>query len=58
MIQRSILNLLDEVVALPAAPAREAEVTADITGAIADAFNLMFDELRKLIGPSRRRRCT
>jgi twitching motility protein PilJ len=50
-IQRSLLKLLDEVSGVASGDLTiEAEVTADITGAIADAFNLMLDELRQLIG--------
>ncbi len=50
-IQRSIMKLLDEVGGVADGDlTRDAEVTADITGAIADSFNHMTDQLRKLIG--------
>ncbi|MGH9936004.1 MAG: methyl-accepting chemotaxis protein, partial [Blastocatellia bacterium] len=49
-IQRSIVKLLDEVSAVAKGDlTSEAEVTADITGAIADAFNYMITNLRQLI---------
>jgi methyl-accepting chemotaxis protein len=49
-IQQAIMKLLDEVSGVAAGDlTREAEVTADITGAIADAFNHMITELRLLI---------
>jgi len=49
-IQRSIVKLLDEVSGVAKGDlTSEAEVTADITGAIADAFNYMIASLRQLI---------
>ncbi|MGH9720409.1 MAG: hypothetical protein ACRD8O_09365, partial [Bryobacteraceae bacterium] len=50
-IQASIRKLLDEVsgVAQGDLTAR-AEVTVDVTGAIADSFNYMIAELRRIIG--------
>ncbi len=49
-IQQAIMKLLDEVSGVAEGDlTREAEVTADITGAIADAFNHMIVELRRLI---------
>jgi methyl-accepting chemotaxis protein len=49
-IQRSIMKLLDEVSGVAQGDLRkEAEVTADVTGAIADSFNYMIVELRGLI---------
>lgn len=50
-IQRSIMKLLDEVGGVADGDlTRDAEVTADMTGAIADSFNHMTDQLRKIIG--------
>lgn len=50
-IQRSITKLLDEVADVAVGDLRrEAEVTADMTGAIADSFNYMLAQLRKIIG--------
>lgn len=50
-IQKSILKLLDDVSGVAAGDlTKEAEVTADMTGAIADAFNYMLGELRSIIG--------
>jgi twitching motility protein PilJ len=50
-IQRSIIKLLDEVSSVAEGDlTREAEVTDDITGAIADAFNYMMANLCELIG--------
>ena len=49
-MQRSIMKLLDEVADVAEGDlTAEAEVTADATGAIADAFNYMILELRTLI---------
>lgn len=49
-IQGSIMKLLDEVSGVAEGDLRkEAEVTSDITGAIADSFNYMIGELRRLI---------
>jgi methyl-accepting chemotaxis protein len=49
-IQTSIQRLLDEVSGVAEGDLRkEAEVTADITGAIADSFNYMISELRAII---------
>jgi methyl-accepting chemotaxis protein len=49
-LQRSIMKLLDEVADVAEGDlTAEAEVTADATGAIADAFNYMIGELRSLI---------
>jgi methyl-accepting chemotaxis protein len=53
-LQRSIMKLLDEVANVGSGDLRaEAEVTADMTGAIADAFNYMIAELRGLIAKVR-----
>lgn len=50
-IQKSILKLLDDVSGVAAGDlTKEAEVTAEMTGAIADAFNYMLSELRSIIG--------
>ena len=50
-IQRSIRKLLDEVSGVADGDlTKEAEVTADMTGAIADSFNFMISELRQVIG--------
>jgi methyl-accepting chemotaxis protein len=50
-LQRSIMKLLDEVSEVANGDlTAEAEVTADATGAIADAFNFMIAELRAIIG--------
>lgn len=50
-IQRSIMKLLEEVSGVAEGDlTREAEVTEGMTGAIADAFNYMTDNLRQLIG--------
>jgi len=49
-IQSSIMKLLDEVSGVAEGDLRkEAEVTSDITGAIADSFNYMIVELRQII---------
>ena len=53
-IQRSIVKLLDDVSGVADGDlSREAEVTADVTGAIADSFNLMITELRRIISTAR-----
>ncbi len=50
-IQRSIMKLLDEVSGVARGDlSREAEVTDGMTGAIADAFNYMTEQLRNIIG--------
>lgn len=50
-IQKSILKLLDDVSGVASGDlTKEAEVTAEMTGAIADAFNYMLGELRSIIG--------
>ena len=50
-LQRSIMKLLEEVADVGDGDlTAEAEVTADATGAIADAFNYMITELRSIIG--------
>ena len=50
-IQESIRKLLDEVSGVAAGDlTKEAEVTAEMTGAIADSFNYMIGELRTIIG--------
>lgn len=50
-IQKSIMKLLDEVSGVADGDlTKEAEVSADVTGAIADSFNFMIDQLRKIIG--------
>jgi twitching motility protein PilJ len=49
-LQRSIMRLLDEVGGVADGDlTKEAEVTADATGAIADSFNHMIDQLRGII---------
>jgi methyl-accepting chemotaxis protein len=49
-MQASIMKLLDEVSGLADGDLTvEAEVTADMTGAIADSFNLMIAQLRAII---------
>jgi len=49
-IQESIQKLLEEISGLAEGDlSKQAEVTAEITGAIADAFNNMTDELRNVI---------
>lgn len=49
-IQSSIMKLLDEVSGVAQGDlTKEAEVTADVTGAIADSFNYMIAELRQVI---------
>lgn len=50
-IQASIRKLLDDVSGVAEGDlTKEAEVTAEMTGAIADAFNYMLSELRTIIG--------
>ncbi|MCB1035052.1 MAG: HAMP domain-containing protein, partial [Acidobacteria bacterium] len=50
-MQESIMKLLDEVSGVAEGDlSREAEVTPEITGAIADSFNFMIAELREIIG--------
>ncbi len=50
-MQTSIQKLLAEVSGVAMGDLRaEAEVTADMTGAIADSFNVMITELRRVIG--------
>ncbi|MBA4191092.1 MAG: hypothetical protein C0467_24165 [Planctomycetaceae bacterium] len=50
-IQISIQRLLEEVAGVAEGDlTKEAEVTADVTGAIADSFNYMLDQLRGVIG--------
>ena len=50
-IQESIRKLLDDVSGVAEGDlTKEAEVTAEMTGAIADAFNYMLAELRTVIG--------
>lgn len=50
-IQESIRKLLDDVSGVAEGDlTKEAEVTAEMTGAIADAFNYMLSELRTIIG--------
>ncbi|MGD8604330.1 MAG: methyl-accepting chemotaxis protein [Anaerolineales bacterium] len=49
-MQASIMKLLDEVSGLADGDLTvEAEVTADVTGAIADSFNMMIQQLRTII---------
>lgn len=49
-IQRAITKLLGEVADVANGDlTRTAEVTADMTGAIADSFNYMLDQLRRII---------
>lgn len=50
-IQGSIMKLLEEVSGVADGDlTKEAEVTADVTGAIADSFNYMLAQLRDIIG--------
>jgi methyl-accepting chemotaxis protein len=50
-IQGAVVKLLDEVSGVAQGDlTKEAEVTADVTGAIADSFNYMIEQLRKIIG--------
>jgi methyl-accepting chemotaxis protein len=54
-IQASIQKLLEEVSGVAEGDlTKEAEVTTDITGAIADSFNYMMSELRQLISTVQR----
>ncbi|MBI4748480.1 MAG: HAMP domain-containing protein [Acidobacteria bacterium] len=49
-IQNSIMKLLDEIAGVAEGDlTQEAEVTAEMTGAIADSFNFMIGELRRII---------
>lgn len=49
-IQQSIMKLLDEISGVAEGDlTQEAEVTAEMTGAIADSFNFMIGELRRVI---------
>jgi methyl-accepting chemotaxis protein len=49
-MQASVMKLLDEVSGVATGDlTQEAEVTADITGAIADAFNYMIAQLRDVV---------
>jgi twitching motility protein PilJ len=49
-LQESITKLLEEVSGVAEGDlTREAEVTADVTGAIADSFNYMIEQLRQII---------
>ena len=53
-IQASIRKLLEEVSGVAEGDLTgEAEVTPDVTGAIADSFNVMIAELRRIIGEVR-----
>ncbi len=50
-MQASIMKLLDEISGVAEGDLTvEAEVTADMTGAVADSFNFMIAELRRIIG--------
>ncbi|HWQ35023.1 MAG TPA: HAMP domain-containing methyl-accepting chemotaxis protein [Blastocatellia bacterium] len=50
-IQRAIMRLLDEVSGVAQGDlTREAAVTGEVTGAIADSLNFMIAELRRIIG--------
>jgi len=50
VMQASVMKLLDEVSGVAEGDlTAEAEVTADITGAIADSFNFMISQLRDII---------
>jgi methyl-accepting chemotaxis protein len=49
-IQESIMSLLDDVSGVAEGDlSQEAEVTADIMGAVADSFNYMIDQLRAIV---------
>lgn len=49
-IQASITKLLEEISGVAEGDlTKEAEVTSDITGAIADSFNVMIEQLRRVI---------
>jgi twitching motility protein PilJ len=50
-IQSSIMKLLEEVGGVADGDlTKDAEVSADVTGAIADSFNYMIEQLRSIIG--------
>jgi twitching motility protein PilJ len=50
-MQASIMKLLDEIAGVAEGDLTvEAQVTADMTGAVADSFNFMIAELRRIIG--------
>ncbi len=50
-IQASIMKLLNDVSGVAEGDlTKEAEVSADMTGSIADSFNFMIEELRRIIG--------
>jgi twitching motility protein PilJ len=50
-IQGAVMKLLDEVSGVAQGDlTKEAAVSADVTGAIADSFNYMIEQLRKIIG--------
>jgi methyl-accepting chemotaxis protein len=50
-IQGAVVKLLDEVSGVAEGDlTKDAEVSADMTGAIADSFNYMLEQLRKIIG--------
>ncbi len=49
-IQTAVVRLLEEVADVAKGDlTRQAQVTADMTGAVADAFNFMIDQLRRII---------
>jgi twitching motility protein PilJ len=51
LMQRSVMKLLDEISGVADGDLTvQAEVTADMTGALADSFNFMIAELRSIIG--------
>lgn len=50
-MQAAVMKLLDEVSGVAQGDLTvQAEVTADVTGAVADSFNFMIGELRQIIG--------
>jgi len=50
-LQKSVMRLLEEISGVADGDlTKQAEVTADVTGAIADSFNLMIEQLRGLVG--------
>src|SRR5581483_12169487 len=50
-MQSAIMKLLDEIAGIAEGDlTKDAEVSADVTGAIADSFNFMIAELRGIIG--------
>ena len=50
-MQAAVMKLLEEVSGVAEGDLTvEAEVTADVTGAVADSFNFMIAELRRVIG--------